>query len=97
MHVDLGLNAAYSKNYGLYHVNIFATNTKFVLRFPDLEVGGVMFGDRTFGLKGKGFILEQSSNTYLEYSVGKQKKRLYEYPQKLKPSDFAGGIFKITK
>lgn len=57
MHVDLGLNAAYSKNYGLYHVHIFATGTRFVIRYPDLEVGGVMFGSRTFSVLGKGFIL----------------------------------------
>jgi hypothetical protein len=29
-------------------------------------------------------------------SVGKQKKKLYEYPYKLKSSDLAGGIFKVT-
>lgn len=27
LHVDLGLNAAYSKIYGVYHVKIFETNT----------------------------------------------------------------------
>lgn len=48
MHVDLGLNSAYSKCCDYYYVNFFETGTKYVVRFPDLEVGGIMFGDRTF-------------------------------------------------
>ena len=96
MHVDMGLNAAFSKNHGLYHVHIFKTGTRFVIRFPDVEVGGIMMGDRTLGLSGKGFILEKSTFTYLEYSVGKQKKKLYESQNKLKPCELIGGIFKVT-
>lgn len=56
-----------------------------------------MLGDRTFEQVGKGFVLEQTTNTYLEFSVGKQKKKLYEYPNKLKSSELAGGIFTVTK
>ena len=97
MHVDLGLNAAYSKNYGLFHVRIFESNTHFVIKYPDLEVGGIMFGDRTLKLKGKGFVFETTNNVYLEYSIGKQAKKLYEYTEKIKPSDLVGGIFKVRK
>lgn len=39
-----------------------------------------MFGDRTLRLKGKGFVFEATNNVYLEYSIGKQAKKLYEYP-----------------
>jgi hypothetical protein len=97
MHVDMGLNAAFSKNYGLYYVHIFATNTQFVLRFPEIEVGGLMLGDRTLALAGKGYVLEKSTNTYVEYSVGKAKKKIYECPGKLKPCDLIGGIFRVTQ
>ncbi len=57
MHVEMGLNAAFSKNRGLYYVHIFETDTRFVIRFPDVEVGGIMIGERTLSLSGRGYIL----------------------------------------
>ena len=56
-----------------------------------------MFGDRTLQPTNYGYALEKKSGTYLEYSYGKGKKKLYEYKQKLRKSDMTGGIFKITK
>ena len=52
----MGLNAAYSKSYGFYYVKIFATNTNFIIKLPDLEFCGVMFGDRSLKVVGKSFI-----------------------------------------
>ncbi len=57
MHVDMGLNAAYSKSYGFYHVRIFATDTHFIIKLPDLEFCGVMFGERSLRVVGKAFVL----------------------------------------
>ena len=56
-----------------------------------------MFGDRALLLTGKGYVLEKRSGTYLEYSIGKEKKKLYEYKQKIRKMDLTGGVFKITK
>jgi hypothetical protein len=55
-----------------------------------------MFGDRTVKLVGRSYIIERSRNVYLEYSIGKDRKKMYEYPTKLKPADLAGGIFRVT-
>lgn len=93
----MGLNAAYSKSYGFYYVKIFATNTNFIIKLPDLEFCGVMFGDRSLKVVGKAFIFETTTNTYLEYSIGKSRKKMYEYPNKLKEADLAGGVFKVSK
>ena len=56
-----------------------------------------MFGDRTLSLSKTAYVLEKNSGTYLEYTIGKDKKKLYESKQKLKKADLAGGVFKITK
>lgn len=96
MHIDLGLNAAYSKIFSPITVKIFHTNTEYRVKLPDLEIGGVMFGDRTVKLVGRSYIIERTRNVYLEYSIGKDRKKMYEYPAKLKPSDLAGGIFRVT-
>ena len=56
-----------------------------------------MFGERSLLLTGKGYAIEKRSGTYLEYSVGKEKKKLYEYKQKIRKPDMVGGVFKITK
>lgn len=56
MHVDLGLNSAYSKLSSLFTVKIFKTKTEYAIKLPDVELGGVMFGERTMRLVGKGFV-----------------------------------------
>lgn len=55
-----------------------------------------MVGDRCLRPSGRGYVLEKNSGTYLEYSFGKDKKKLYEYKTKIKHPDLAGGIFRIT-
>ena len=47
-------------------------------------------------LAGRAFVYERTNDLYCEVSFGKQKKKIYEYPQKLKANDVAGGVFKVT-
>lgn len=36
------------------------------------------------------------NDIYCEFSIGKDKKKVYEYSTKVKPNDLTGGIFKVT-
>lgn len=63
---------------------------------PDLELGGIMFGSRTLKMTGKGFVIEKDQGIYLEFGIGKEKKKLYEYKEKIRAADLTGGVFKIT-
>jgi hypothetical protein len=47
-------------------------------------------------LVGRGFVYEKVNDVYCEYSIGKDKKKVYEYSHKIKPNDLTGGIFKVT-
>lgn len=58
-------------------VKIYETNTEYIIKMPDLELGGIMFGSRTLKMTGKGFVLEKDQGIYLEFGIGKEKKKLY--------------------
>ena len=96
MHVDLGLNSAHSKISSYFIVKFFKSNREYVIRFADVEMGGISFGERTMKLVGRGFVYEKINDVYCEFSIGKDKKKVYEYSHKIKPNDLAGGIFKVT-
>lgn len=96
MHVDMGLNSAYSKVSSYFTVKIPKSKTEYIIKLADVELGGVSFGDRTFRAVGRGFVYEKTNNIYCEWSVGKDKKKVYEYSHKLKNCDLAGGVFKVT-
>lgn len=55
-----------------------------------------MFGDRTLKMVGKSYVLQKNSGVYLQLSIGKAKKDLYEYKQKVRSADLVGGIFQIS-
>jgi len=55
--VDLGMNSAYTKFLTPFIVKIYHTNTEYIIRYPDVEVGGIMFGDRTARVVGKAYCL----------------------------------------
>lgn len=44
MHVDLGLNSAHSKISSYFIVKFFKSNREYVIRFADVEMGGISFG-----------------------------------------------------
>lgn len=89
--VDIGLNSASTKVPAPFFVSIPGSGAEYMLRLPDIEVGGIMFGERSLRLAGRGFVLERNSGTYLEYSVGKARKGLYE--GKVRSPDLLGGVF----
>jgi hypothetical protein len=45
----------------------------------------------------KGYLFEKKNSLFCEFSVGKDKKRVYEVKPKPKPSDITGGIFKVNQ
>ena len=63
--VDVGLNSAQTKWPTPVKVKIFQNNTEYLVRMPEIELGGIMFGDRALLLTGKGYALEKKSGTYM--------------------------------
>lgn len=95
--VDVGLNSAHSKIPHSIKVKIYSNNTEYLIKLPECDLTGIMFGDRVLVETGIGYVLEKNSGTYLEYSIGKDRKKLYEFKPKLKKPDIGGGVFMITK
>lgn len=49
----MGLNTAIAKNINPITVHFFETNTKYVGYGQDFEIGGLIFGQRTYKNSGK--------------------------------------------
>lgn len=73
----MGVNSAYSRINHWLTVKVLTTNTEYIIKSPDIELGGLIFGDRTFRVTNKGCVFEKNNNIYLEFTVGKEKKRVY--------------------
>jgi hypothetical protein len=54
--VDMGLNAAYSKVNNWFNLNIFSTSSQYKIKVPDLELGGLMYGNRTLKFTQRGYL-----------------------------------------
>jgi hypothetical protein len=63
--VDIGLNSARTKIPAHIKLKIYSTNAEYVIKIPDIDMDGVMFGSRTFKLSGLGYVLERKSGLYL--------------------------------
>jgi hypothetical protein len=63
--VDLGMNSAFTKFPSIFTIKIFENNREYSIRYPDVEVGGIMFGDRTLKNFGKSYVFEKNSGIYL--------------------------------
>ncbi len=74
-----------------------STGSEYLIKVPDVSIEGVIYGDRVYKVVNKGFILELKSNLFAEFSVGKDKKRVYESKPKLRSSDISGGIFRVKQ
>lgn len=59
------MNSAFTKFPTAFTIKIFESNREYCVRYPDVEVGGIMFGDRVLKNVGKGYVLEKNSGTYL--------------------------------
>lgn len=62
----------------------------------DMEIGGVMHGEKKYRAIGKCFIHQRTNNIFVEYSIGKDKKRVYQAENKIKPNDVYGGIYTVA-
>ena len=63
----------------------------------DMEVNGMMYGDKRYRPEGKCFIHERTNNIFVEYSAGSDKKNVYQFYEKPKPNLLYGGIFTVTE
>lgn len=52
----MGLNSALSKVNNWFHLNLFQTKSNYKVKVPDLDLGGLMYGDRTLKFVNRGFI-----------------------------------------
>lgn len=93
--VDMGFNSAYSKTDSWLRVRLPASSKEYLVKMPDVELGGLIYGARTLRIANKGFVLEKNSQLFCEYSIGSDKKRVYESGQKVRKADLAGGIFRV--
>lgn len=59
------MNSAFTKIPTAFTIKIFENNCEYSIRYPDVEVGGIMFGNRTLNNFGKSYVLEKNSGTYL--------------------------------
>lgn len=55
--LDMGLNTVYSRVPCWMHAKIPSTKTEYIVRLPEVELGGLLYGDRTLKLHNKGYIL----------------------------------------
>lgn len=61
-----------------------------------MEVIGLLHGDKKYRAIGKGFIHERTNNMFVEWSIGKDKKKVYQAEGKVKPNDIYGGIYTVS-
>ena len=57
VNVDVGLNSAHTKLPNPIRVKIFKNNTEYIIKLPELDLSGIMFGDRMINLAGTGYAL----------------------------------------
>ena len=65
MQVDVGLNSAHMKTSTPVKIKIYQSKAEYIIKWPELNMGGVMFGDRTLKTLGKSYVLQKNSGTYL--------------------------------
>lgn len=82
-YAEVGINSGVGGNSGIIHVKFPKNNTHFECSAPPCEISGLVFGERRFNAINRGFILERSKQLFSEVSFGKDKKYVYNHPQKL--------------
>lgn len=95
--VDMGLNTLNSFLVNWLQLRVSSTGSEYLIKLPDVAMDGIVYGDRLYRVANRGFVLETKQNIFGEFSVGKDKKRVYECKPKLQLSDIAGGIFKVKQ
>jgi hypothetical protein len=73
----MGLNTAVARNMDPIFVHFFEANTKYAGYGQDFEIGGLLFGQRTYKNSGKVNVFEEKNQILCELSYGKNKKNIY--------------------
>lgn len=74
----MGLNSAIAKNLNPMNVRFYKTNNKYTVYTQDYQIGGLMFGERTYKNSGKVLVFEEKNDVLCEMTFnGKQKKGVY--------------------
>ena len=55
--IDMGLNSLNSFINHWLRAKVYSTNTEYLIKIPDVNMEGIMYGNRTYKVTGKGFIL----------------------------------------
>lgn len=76
-YAEMGLNQVQGRNLCPIFVEFPLTNTHYELKMNDMEITGIMYGDKMYRGLGKSYIYEKTNNIYIEYSFGKDKKKVY--------------------
>ena len=61
------------------YIEFFNTNVTFECKVAEMEITGIMFGDRKYRTYGKLFVYEKTKQIWSEISYGKDKKKVYPY------------------
>ena len=93
--IDMGINTVYSYLCHWVLARVKASGSEYFIKLPDIEFGGLLYGERNYRVTNRGFIFERKSSLFCEFSIGKDKKRVYEVKPKMKFADLAGGIFRV--
>jgi hypothetical protein len=62
--IDMGLNIAHSHLNHWLKAKVFSTGTEYLIKIPDLQLEGMMYGNRNYRSAGKGFIFEAKNNLF---------------------------------
>lgn len=93
--IDFGINTVDSYLSHWVHTRVKKTGSEYFIKLPDIEFGGLLYGERNYRVTNRGFIFEKKSCLFCQFSIGKDKKRVYEVKPKMKFADLAGGIFRV--
>jgi hypothetical protein len=61
-----------------------------------MEISGLIHGEKKYRGIGRGFIHERTNNRFIEWSIGKDKKKVYQAEGKIKSNDLYGGIYTVS-
>ena len=62
-----------------------------------MELNGLVYGDKKYRPSGLGYIHERNNNIFVEYNLGKDKKKLYPAEEEIDHNKYYGGFFKVTE
>lgn len=76
-HAEMGLNRVTGRNLSPLFAEFPQTNTFYEIKLPEMEISGLIHGQKKYRGQGKGYIHEKTNNIFIEWSIGKDKKKVY--------------------